>query len=73
MLPCLVNLALVQVRRKEREFMTMQKLKLRTDEMCNRLNADIQRIKQQKASAWLGLLEAGGPRLGGALMDSSGR
>ena len=53
--------------------MTMQKLKLRTDEMCNRLNADIQRIKQQKASTWLGLLEAGGPWLGEALVDSSGR
>ena len=53
--------------------MTMQKLKLRTDEMCNRLNADIQRIKQQKASTCLGLLEAGGPMLAGALVGSNGR
>ncbi len=28
----------------------MQKLKLRTEELCNRLNADIARIKQQKVA-----------------------
>lgn len=38
------------VRRKEREFIVMQKLKLRTEEMCNRLNADIHRIKLQKVA-----------------------
>ncbi|GAX80469.1 hypothetical protein CEUSTIGMA_g7908.t1 [Chlamydomonas eustigma] len=41
---------LKEVRRKERDFMMMQKLKQRSEELCNRLNGDISRIKQQKVA-----------------------
>eukprot|EP00798_Chlamydomonas_sp_ICE-L_P008275 gene8275-1544_t len=41
---------LKEVRRKERDFAIMQKLKHRTDEMCSRLNGDIARIRSQKVS-----------------------
>lgn len=41
---------LKEVRRKEREFLMMSKLKQRSEELCSRLNGDISRIKQQKVS-----------------------
>lgn len=45
--PCCAIVCL-QLRRKEREFISMQKLKQRTEEAHRRLSADITRLKQQK-------------------------
>ncbi|KAG1655297.1 hypothetical protein FOA52_002456 [Chlamydomonas sp. UWO 241] len=41
---------LKDVRRKERDLISMQKLKQRTEELCGRLDHDISRIKQQKVA-----------------------
>ncbi|GFR40655.1 hypothetical protein Agub_g1240 [Astrephomene gubernaculifera] len=41
---------LKEVRKKERDYIAMQKLKQRTEEAHRRLSADIQRLKQQKVS-----------------------